>query len=177
MSSCRMMSLRVILSAVAVSATMGTSGKNLRSDLSWVYSGRKSCPHCEMQCASSMANSEILMSRSRKLISPSSRSGEMYSSFTFPCRQACFSCRLVVSSLALLMAYAGMPFACSASTWSFIREMRGDMTMAVPSVISAGSWKQMDFPPPVGMSASVSFFCRMVEMISSCSGRNPVYPK
>ena len=29
------------------------------------YSGRKSCPHCEMQCASSMAKSEMCMSRRR----------------------------------------------------------------------------------------------------------------
>ena len=41
--------------AVAVNATQTAAGYRLRMGKSWRYSGRKSCPHCEMQCASSMA--------------------------------------------------------------------------------------------------------------------------
>ena len=51
-------SSRVRSSAVAVSAMRGTFGKRSASTFSWRYSGRKSCPHCETQCASSMANSD-----------------------------------------------------------------------------------------------------------------------
>ncbi|CFP69318.1 Uncharacterised protein [Bordetella pertussis] len=49
-------SLRVAAVAVAVSAMRGTSGQRSCSIDSPRYSGRKSCPHCETQCASSMAN-------------------------------------------------------------------------------------------------------------------------
>ena len=42
-------SVRVTLSAVAVNATIGIFGKcSFRTD-NWVYSGRKSCPQCEIQ--------------------------------------------------------------------------------------------------------------------------------
>ena len=51
------MSSRVTSSAVAVSAAIGTPGKSSRSRASAAYSGRNAGPHCEMQCASSMANS------------------------------------------------------------------------------------------------------------------------
>ena len=53
-------SRRVRSSAVAVSAMRGTSGK--RSDITDrpIYSGRKSWPHCDTQCASSIANKRDL---------------------------------------------------------------------------------------------------------------------
>ena len=54
---------RVSASAVAVSAMRGTSGKRSASTDSAMYSGRKSWPHCETQCASSMANSAMLALR------------------------------------------------------------------------------------------------------------------
>jgi hypothetical protein len=54
-----MISARCRGSAVAVSAMRGTSGKRSCSTESWRYSGRKSWPHCDTQCASSMANSAI----------------------------------------------------------------------------------------------------------------------
>ena len=49
-------SRRVGRSAVAVSAIRGTSGQRSWSTASSRYSGRKSWPHCETQCASSIAN-------------------------------------------------------------------------------------------------------------------------
>src|SRR5258706_7053490 len=42
-------SLRVVSSAVAVSAMRGTPGWRSASRLSSMYSGRKSCPHCDTQ--------------------------------------------------------------------------------------------------------------------------------
>ena len=51
----RAMSARVTSSAVAVSAMIGTLGKISRSRDSASYSGRNAGPHCEMQCASSIA--------------------------------------------------------------------------------------------------------------------------
>ena len=47
-------------SAVAVSAMRGTSGKRSAITDRPIYSGRKSWPHCDTQCASSIANSAIL---------------------------------------------------------------------------------------------------------------------
>ena len=59
-----------------------------------------------------------------------------------------------------------MPRLLSCCTWSFISEMSGVMTMQSPSRISAGTWKQMLFPPPVGISANVSRPPRMLSMTS-----------
>ena len=39
--------------------------------------------------------------------------------------------------------------------WSRISPMSGEMTTVTPSRHSAGNWKQRDFPPPVGMIASL----------------------
>ena len=49
-----------------------------------------------------------------------------------------------------------MPLALRAATWSCMSEMSGETTMVNPPRTSAGSWKQMDFPPPVGRTARVS---------------------
>jgi hypothetical protein len=46
------MSLRVALSAVAVKAKIGVEG--IFRYPRFVYAGRKSCPHDEIQCASSI---------------------------------------------------------------------------------------------------------------------------
>ncbi|CUQ63522.1 Uncharacterised protein [Segatella copri] len=45
-----------------------------------------------------------------------------------------------VVSFPLFSASAGIPFALSASTWSCIRLMSGEMTTAVPSIANAGTW-------------------------------------
>ena len=50
------MSARVAASAVAVNATVCTPPSAARAAPSARYSGRKSCPHCEMQWASSTAS-------------------------------------------------------------------------------------------------------------------------
>ena len=40
-----------------------------------------------------------------------------------------------------------------------------------------GTWKQTDFPPPVGKIANTSFPSRAAEIISSCIGRKLSYPQ
>ena len=40
----------------------------------------------------------------------------------------------------LLTKAAGMPAASRAATWSFIREIRGEMTSESPGSIRAGTW-------------------------------------
>ena len=68
-------SRRVGGSAVAVSAIRGTWRQRSRN-ASWRYSGRKSWPHCDTQCASSIANSAIVSGSSQaRKPSVSSRSG------------------------------------------------------------------------------------------------------
>ena len=54
------------------------------------------------------------------------------------------------------MAAAEMPRARNASTWFFMSAMSGDSTTVVPGRSSAGSWKQSDFPEPVGITATRS---------------------
>ena len=53
------------------------------------------------------------------------------------------------------------------STWFFISAIKGEMTIAVPGMTRAGSWKQRDFPPPVGMSTNVSFPSRRLRIMAS----------
>jgi hypothetical protein len=51
-----------------------------------------------------------------------------------------------------------MPRASRLSTWSFISDWRGEMTtvsaFSFSPARSAGTWKVMDLPPPVGKTAS-----------------------
>ena len=62
--------------AVAVSATQEAAGKAARTSASCRYSGRKSWPHWEMQCASSMAmQSTVSSARSARVRGARSASG------------------------------------------------------------------------------------------------------
>ena len=54
--------------------------------------------------------------------------------------------------------------------------MSGDTTTVVPSSKSAGSWKQSDFPDPVGMTATRSRPAKTAEAASCCPGRNRSKP-
>src|SRR5581483_9240357 len=75
--SCSMMSWRTRWVALAVNAAIGRSGKASRKRLSKRYSGRKSWPHSEMQCASSMTKKEIGTRLSQStVLSSATRSGE-----------------------------------------------------------------------------------------------------
>jgi hypothetical protein len=44
--------------------------------------------------------------------------------------------------------------------------------MQIPSLAKAGTWKQIDFPPPVGKRAKVSWPSKTDKIISSCKGLN-----
>ena len=74
-------------------------------------------------------------------------------------------------------AVALMPLARRLRTWSFIKAMSGVMTRHKPGRASAGTWKVMDLPPPVGISPSVSFPLPMLRMMSSCIPRKLSYPQ
>jgi hypothetical protein len=72
----------------------------------------------------------------------------------------------------LLTNAAGRPRAVSASTWSFMSEMSGLTTTVSPGSTRAGTWKQSDFPPPVGMITIVSRPSSTASTACSCPGRN-----
>ena len=70
-----------------------------------------------------------------------------------------------------LMKAARMPRFCRWATWSFINATSGLMTRQMPGRAKAGTWKVMDLPPPVGISASVSVPANTLRITSSCPGR------
>ena len=69
------------------------------------------------------------------------------------------------------MAAARMPRASRCCTWSFIKAIKGVMTMHVPSQAKAGTWNVIDLPPPVGISPRVSRPAEMLSMMSRCMPR------
>ena len=149
------MSSRVMASAVAVSAAMGTPGKSCRSRHRSSYSGRNDGPHCEMQWASSTANS-LTGSRPRasSMRSVMSRSGAMYRSRVSPPAARRQAATLSTRVLAELMASAATPARRSAATWSCISATSGDTTTVRPPRANAGTWKHSDLPDPVGITVS-----------------------
>src|SRR6187551_209476 len=75
------------------------------------------------------------------------------------------------------MERAGIPFCFRWKTWSFISAIKGLITRHTPSLSREGTWKQTDFPPPVGSSASVSLPDKTDSIISACNGRKESYPQ
>ncbi len=67
---------------------------------------------------------------------------------------------------------AATPLARNASTWSFMSEMSGETTIAMPGRCSAGIWNVSDLPPPVGMSTNASPPPMTCSTISRWCGRN-----
>ena len=76
----------------------------------------------------------------RRNPSASKRSGATYSSLISP--RSAASSRAVISpeGRVELMNVAGTPAASSASTWSFMSEMRGDTTRVTPGSSVPGTW-------------------------------------
>ena len=105
------MSRRTRAVAVAVKAWRLTPPNCSRSRPSWRYSGRKSCPHWLMQCASSMAMKLTLhcasMERKPSLPSPASRSGETYSRRYRPSRRPAATDDLLVRAQRAVVAGGG----------------------------------------------------------------------
>ena len=92
------MSLTTAVVAVAVRAKKVALGKVYRSDLIAKYSGLKSYPHCDIQCASSMAIRSTGSSNNKSLNAEVCiRSGETYKILIVPCKRA--SCASFISSL------------------------------------------------------------------------------
>ena len=60
-----------------------------------------------------------------------------------------------------------MPLRSRWLTWSFIKATSGLMTRQMPGRAKAGTWKVMDFPPPVGIKAKVSAPARTLRITSS----------
>lgn len=55
----------------------------------------------------------------------------------------------------------------SLCTWSWIRDLRGEITNVTPAPMSPVSWKHRLFPPPVGISIKQSCFIIAAFMASS----------
>jgi len=136
------MSSRTAGVAVAVSArTVGSP--SWRMTLPRLrYAGRKSWPHCEMQCASSTTNSGIV--RSCKIptkASSSSFSGVTKTIFSWPDAIRAIAANSWSSErVEFSAAVAVTPRSESMSSWSFISAISGETTIVVPSMSSAGSW-------------------------------------
>ena len=135
------MSSRTCFVAVAVYAWIAIAGKTAFSAPSSRYSGRKSWPHIETQWASStaMKDSERVF-RSRRKASIISRSGDTYRIFTSPPRSRVTTSSRSTSEWPLWRWSAATPRSTSASTWSFISEISGETTIAVPGRWTAGTW-------------------------------------
>src|SRR5687767_11919763 len=131
-----------------------------------------------MQCASSTAMSFTPRENRYSLkILVSSRSGETYRNLQllFPAVSRVFSTSFLV--MPEWMKNEVIPFLLRFSTWSFINAISGVITRHRPSIAIAGTWKQIDFPPPVGSRARQSFLLSTVLIMSSCKGRNPAKPQ
>ncbi len=113
---CKISSL-VILSAVAVSATMGTAGYIALRFAICVYSGLKSCPQELIQCASSMAK-RLTFIRPINCVNcgETSFSGETYSNFNSPSSARASVRARCCGLIELFIQPAGTPLAIKAST-------------------------------------------------------------
>ena len=101
----------------------------------------------------------------------------MYKRRSLPASSASNTRSVSHGSLAEFRAPASTPASRKPETWSRISAISGEMTTVSPLWRSAGSWKQSDLPPPVGMMASTSRPARMAATISSCPGRKASKPK
>ena len=115
-------------------------GNTVFSVCSMSYSGRKEAPHCEMQCASSMAMRSIPIFCNAPIIrSVISRSGLRYNSRTSPAATRFQIATLSSREAAELMVSAATPASFSAATWSCMRATRGETMIESPPFTSAGT--------------------------------------
>ena len=143
------MSSRVVASAVAVSAIERHVGEDARAAGRAARTpGGSRGPTGETQCASSMANSAsgqlLAASRGSRHHEPLGRDVEQVELARPQLRE-----HLAASSAAPsdeLRQAAATPLARSASTWSFISEMSGETTIAVPGSSSAGHLEAQRLP-------------------------------
>ena len=131
--------------AVAVSAIMGILSP-IRPIIcfKFLYSGLKSWPHSLIQCASSIAIKDTFTERKNSTFSSLvSDSGATYKSFVMPFTISSFTRFTSVLFNEEFKTWAipsSFEIPRMASTWFFIKAIKGDTTMAVPSCMSAGNW-------------------------------------
>ena len=141
MSSWRLMSARTWCVAVAVSAIVTASANFSRTSTSLRYSGLKSWPQSEIQCASSIVRQSTRMPFNSACVrGRNSVSGARYSILTLPERTAEAFSSYSIRSSELLRHTARTPSSLSCETWSCISEINGETTIVRPSNISAGIW-------------------------------------
>ena len=138
-------SVRVMASAVAVSAMRGTPGKCCVISARRRYSGRKSCPHW-LHAVSLVDREQRDAAAVRDLLSTarnegsSSRSGATYSRSSSPALQRARMAAVSSADDVEFQYAARTPSSRNASTWSCMSAMSGDTTMPTPGRSSAGSW-------------------------------------
>ena len=62
---------------------------------------------------------------------------------------------------------ASIPSWFNSSTWSFINDMRGEITKVSPSKSNAGNWYNNDFPEPVGITVNTFFLFKIDKIMFS----------
>ena len=127
--------------AVAVSARSDGAPSSRKALPISRKAGRKSWPHCEMQCASSITSIDGGRSANRAVKSRSvSRSGVVKTIFASPLRIAASAAAISSAATALFNCTAARPRPRSLSHWSFISAISGDTTRVAPGSSTAGSW-------------------------------------
>ena len=127
--------------AVAVSASsVGLPNEGSALPISR-KAGRKSWPHCEMQCASSMTTREGgRAANSATNAGSASRSGVVKTMVALPSTIAAFAAAVSSALMELLSCTAAMPCSRSLSHWSFINAINGETTRVGQGNNVAGSW-------------------------------------
>ena len=125
-----------MIGALPISSTIGRI---------FLYSGLKSCPQSEMQCASSTAKKDMRICLRMAMFSSFVRlSGATYSSLVTPEVRSSVTSAIWAFVNEELRKCAMPSFPATkprmASTWFFINAISGEITMAVPSIRRAGSW-------------------------------------
>ena len=132
-----------LTTSVAVAVRASRRGRPSRATAGPISrnAGRKSCPHCEMQCASSITSRATLAAERRSRNAGSaSRSGVVKTIFASPAAIACSAASTSAAGKALLSCQAATPSPRSLSHWSFISAISGETTTVVPGSSRAGSW-------------------------------------
>lgn len=80
-------------------------------------------------------------------------------------------------SRSLLMNVPGSFLRCRSDTWSLISALSGDITKAAPGRNTAGTWKQIDLPDPVGLTIRTERPARAAMTTGSWPSLNRCSPK
>ncbi len=128
---------------VAVAVSASTPGRPSASTAVPISrkAGRKSKPHCDRQCASSTTSNSTGRAPSAAMNPAFANCSGVEN--TIRARPPSIASRAAASSLAdrlLCSATASMPNSASASHWSFISAISGEITSVRPAISTAGNW-------------------------------------